>query len=91
MNPLSEKRKKSLDSYARYSSIAFQMLAIILAGVFGGIKLDEWLNLKVPVFTVSLSILSVILAIYYVTKDLLRSDRGSRSGKPDKHHEKQDQ
>jgi hypothetical protein len=69
------------------------MLAIILAGVFGGIKLDEWLKLKVPVFTVSLSILSVILAIYYVTKDLLRSDRGrgARSGKPDKHHENQDQ
>jgi len=70
---MSLKRKKnSLDNYARYSSIAFQMLAIILIGVFGGIKLDEWLNLEFPVFTVILSLLSVIGAIYFVTKDLIK-------------------
>ncbi|MCD4697982.1 MAG: AtpZ/AtpI family protein [Bacteroidales bacterium] len=61
-----------MDSYAKYSSIAFQMLFIILLGVFGGIKLDEWLNLHYPIFTVILSMLSVILAIYYVVKDLLK-------------------
>jgi F0F1-type ATP synthase assembly protein I len=65
-------RKKQLDSYAKYSGIAFQMLAIILIGVFGGVKLDAWLELKIPVFTVLLSLLSVILAIYYVVKDLLK-------------------
>jgi hypothetical protein len=48
------------------------MLAIILIGVFGGVKLDAWLELKIPVFTVLLSLLSVILAIYYVVKDLLK-------------------
>lgn len=46
---------------------------IILAGVFGGIKLDQWLNLKTPVFTIILSILSVIFAIYYVTRDLINT------------------
>ena len=76
MDPSPEKKKKSLDSYTRYSSIAFQMLIIILIGVFGGIKLDEWLKLTVPVFTIILSILSVILAIYTVTKDLLKPGRG---------------
>jgi F0F1-type ATP synthase assembly protein I len=70
-----EKKKKSLDSYTRYSSIAFQMLVIILIGVFGGIKLDEWLKLTFPVFTIILSILSVILAIYTVTRDLLKSGK----------------
>ena len=79
MNLLPGKKKKSLDDYARYSSIAFQMLVIILAGVFGGIKLDQWLKLKVPVFTIILSILSVILAIYYVTRDLIKS--GRKNGK----------
>ena len=74
MNRL-RKKKKYLDNYARYSSIAFQMLVIILLGVFGGIKLDQWLHLKFPVFTVVLSMLSVILAIYYVTKDLMKSDK----------------
>jgi len=78
-----EKKKKSLDSYTRYSSIAFQMLIIILIGVFGGIKLDEWLKLTVPVFTIILSILSVILAIYTVTKDLLKPGRGPEKRGPD--------
>jgi len=71
MNDLN-KKKNSLNNYAKYSSIAMQMLVIILLGVFGGYKLDEWLNLSVPVFTVLLSLLSVVLAIYTVTKDLLK-------------------
>lgn len=66
-----DKKKRLLDNYARYSSIAFQMLAIILIGVFGGYKLDQWLHTK-PVFTIILSFGSVILAIYFVTRDLLK-------------------
>lgn len=74
MDPL-KKKKIYLDNYARYSSIGFQMLAIILLGVFGGVKLDQWLHLKFPVFTVTLSILSVALAIYYAVKDFLKMNR----------------
>jgi hypothetical protein len=61
-----------LKVYARYSSIAFQMMAIIIAGVFGGIKLDAWLNLGFPVFTILLSMISVFFAIYFVIRDLLK-------------------
>lgn len=68
----SKRPKKTLNSYTRYSSIAFQMLVIILAGVFGGRELDKWLDMPFPVFTLVLSILAVILAIYSVIKDLLR-------------------
>jgi F0F1-type ATP synthase assembly protein I len=68
----SKKEKKALNSYARYSSIAFQMLVIMLAGVFGGRELDRWLDLQFPVFTLVLTILAVILAIYFVIKDLLK-------------------
>jgi len=50
------------------------MLVIILAGVFGGLKLDEWLKLNFPVFTVILSILSVSLAIFVVIKDLIKKE-----------------
>ncbi|MEI6883641.1 MAG: AtpZ/AtpI family protein [Bacteroidota bacterium] len=63
--------KKGLDQYARYSGIAFQMMAIIAGGAFGGLKLDQWLDTR-PVFTVTLSILSVFLSIYFVTRDLLK-------------------
>jgi hypothetical protein len=48
------------------------MFAIIGIGVFGGVKLDQWLNLGFPVFTVLLSILSVAASIYTAVKDLLR-------------------
>ncbi len=65
-------KKNPLKSYARYSAIAFQMLFIILAGVFGGIKLDEYLELKFPVFTLVFTVLAVVLAIYYTIKDASR-------------------
>ena len=71
MDP-SDKKKKALNAYARYSSIAFQMLVIILAGVFGGRALDRWIDLQFPVFTLVLTILAVVLSIYFVIKDLLR-------------------
>jgi F0F1-type ATP synthase assembly protein I len=63
--------KKGLNQYARYSGMAFQMMAIIVAGAFGGLKLDQWLSTK-PVFTVILSILSVFLSIYFAVRDLLK-------------------
>jgi hypothetical protein len=50
------------------------MIAIILIGVFGGIKLDEILNCK-PLFTAFLSFASVIMAIYFAIKDLLRNPK----------------
>jgi hypothetical protein len=61
-----------LNTYAKYSSLAFQMLAIILLGVWGGRKTDQWLNLSYPVFTALLSVVSVLLAVYYAIKDFIR-------------------
>jgi hypothetical protein len=68
----SDEKRPPLESYARYSNLAFQMFAIIGIGVFGGVKLDQWLKLKFPVFTVLFSILSVSAAIYNAVKDLLK-------------------
>jgi F0F1-type ATP synthase assembly protein I len=68
----SKKEKKALKAYARYSSIAFQMLVIMLAGVFGGRELDKWVEWEFPVFTLALTILGVFLAIYTVIKDLIK-------------------
>ncbi len=67
-----EKTTKSLSDYGKYSSLAFQMIAIILIGVFGGMKLDKWLDTRFPVFTVVLSFVSVMLALYYSLKDFIR-------------------
>jgi len=66
-----KKNKNSLNNYAKYSNIGMQMLVIILAGVWGGIELDKWLN-TTPVLTVILSLLAVSLSIYSVVKNLLK-------------------
>lgn len=48
------------------------MIFIILVGVFGGIKLDQLVRWDFPVFTVVLTILSVLFAMYYAIRDLIR-------------------
>jgi len=65
-------KKNPLNNYAKYSSIAMQMLVIILIGVYGGYKLDELLEIKFPVFTILLSLISVSLAIYVAIKDFIK-------------------
>ena len=68
-----QSRKSALSDYGRYSSLAFQMIAIILVGVFGGIKLDQVVRWEFPVFTLVLTILAVIMSMYYAVKDLIRN------------------
>jgi F0F1-type ATP synthase assembly protein I len=65
----------SLKFYAKYSSMGIQMLVIILIGVFGGYELDKLVKGNLPYFTVSLSIISVFIAIYLAVKDLLRTKK----------------
>ena len=69
------KPKKQLNDYARFSGIAFQMIGIMLLGVFGGKLLDDWLTNDKHYFVVIFAILSVVLAIYTVTKDLLNNKK----------------
>lgn len=62
-----------LNSYARYSNMAFQMVVIIALGVFGGIKVDQWLDSK-PWFTLVCTIAGVGIALYIAIKEALRSN-----------------
>ena len=65
------KKKKKFDDFIRYSSLAFEMVAIMGAGVFIGIKIDDWLELSFPAFTLGLMILFVIGAVYHVMRKFL--------------------
>lgn len=68
-----KKSKKALNDYARYSAIAFQMIAIIVIGMFGGMQLDKWItSIEFPIFTVVLSISGVVFATYYAIKDFIK-------------------
>jgi len=48
------------------------MMAIIAAGTFGGYKIDRWMKNDFKGFTLGLMILSVVLAIIYGTRNLLK-------------------
>lgn len=67
-----KKLNKQLSDYTKYSGIAFQMIAIIAAGVYAGVKLDEWLRFRFPVFTLIFILGSLVLAIYSVIRNLLK-------------------
>lgn len=54
----------------RHTGLALQMLVIILAGVLGGLKLDRWLKLGIPLCTIIFSALSIGLAIYVAVREM---------------------
>lgn len=62
--------KEQLMVYAKYSSIAFQMIAIILIFLFSGYQLDKWIQFKFPIFTVTFSIIGSFLSLYSLFKDI---------------------
>lgn len=67
----SERLKKGVNQFAKYSGLAFQMGGVIFITVWGGQKLDEITASKTPVFTIVLSLLGVIGAIYVAIKDFI--------------------
>jgi cytochrome c-type biogenesis protein CcmH/NrfF len=48
------------------------MIVIIVAGAFGGKALDEWLQWGFPVFTLVLTILTVVVAIVYGMREIFK-------------------
>lgn len=66
------KNHNSLKIYAKYSAIAFQMAAIILIGLWVGMKLDEFIEFSFPVFTVVLTFISFGAALYYLFRGITK-------------------
>lgn len=55
--------------------MAFQMGITVMASAWGGVKLDEYLQWKFPVFTVVFSLLGVTLAVYISIRDFIKKDK----------------
>ncbi len=70
-----QKQKKQLLKYARFSGIAFQMLAIIGIGSYAGVKLDQRIPNKYNLYTVFLSLFAVLLAIFVVIRRIISSSK----------------
>jgi len=69
--PSRNTKKRRFDQYLKYSNIVFQLFAAIFLGVWGGMKMDAWLNTK-PWFTVILSLAGVSAGLYLSLKDFIK-------------------
>lgn len=67
-------QKKYLSAYAKYSGLVFQMIIIILAGVFGGQYLDRWLKFSFPVLTLVLTLFGAGIAMYLLVREILKEN-----------------
>ena len=64
-----------LKFYAKYSTLALQMMVIIVGCAFGGRELDKWLEWNFPVFTVALTIFGVAAALIIGLRDLFNKQK----------------
>jgi len=58
--------------YAKFSAIVVEMIVVIIVFVYGGIWLDKKILFDFPVFTVVLSLLGVVGAIFILIKQIPR-------------------
>lgn len=71
---------RSLNNYARYSGMAFEMLFIIALGVFAGIKLDHVLQSE-PICSIICSLTGIAISFYVVIKDTLHINQNDHGEK----------
>ncbi len=62
--------KKALNSYAKYTGVAFQMMAIIGACAFIGYKIDQYYDHKVQWVTALACVIGVCMSIYQTIRQL---------------------
>ncbi|HNQ26548.1 MAG TPA: AtpZ/AtpI family protein [Aquaticitalea sp.] len=74
-NSNDQKKANQLSSYARYSSIAIQMFAIIGIGTYVGVKLDAHYPNRNNWFTLVFSLGSVIGAIIFVVRQIIANSK----------------
>lgn len=65
-------KKKYLNQYLKYSTIGFQMIAVVVAGALLGDWLDDKYNPDGKLYTVICSLLAIFLALYLALKELLK-------------------
>ena len=70
---LTDPQQSKFRDYSKFSAMFFQMGITIAFGVWSGMKLDEYFPItKFPLFTVSLSLLSIFASMYFVIRDVLK-------------------
>lgn len=71
-NQKENKQKNKFDSFIGYAGLGFEMMAIIGGFTFLGYKTDQWMKNEFKGFTFGLMVFSVIVALVYGTRSLLK-------------------
>ncbi len=66
----SHQKENPIRQYAVYSSVVFQMLAIIALGFWGGKKLNDYWEIQNNLLTVGIGLSGLGLALYNTIKQL---------------------
>lgn len=67
---INESGKQGLNNYAKYTGMAFQMMAIIGFSAFVGYKIDQFYEHQTQWVTAITCVFGVILSIYQTIKQL---------------------
>ncbi len=69
-----DEAKEQVNNFARYSGIAFQMLATIGLFVFIGYKIDQNRDTESMIFSAILGLVGVILSLVQVVRSLNKTN-----------------
>ena len=70
--PDNKEKQSQAKQYMKYSGIAFQMIAVLLLALWGGMKLDEKMGMENPIFTVVFLLLGVGGSMYLIIKGVTK-------------------
>ena len=62
-------KNKNKSSIWKYAGLTFQIMAVIGLSLFGGMKIDNWLNLSKPLFIWILPLFFIIAVIVRIVID----------------------
>jgi hypothetical protein len=63
--------KSPKNDYIKYSGIGIQLLVVVFLVTYAGFWLDRYFQTAKPIFSILFGILSVVLGIWFMVKELL--------------------
>ena len=77
-------KESPIHQYSVYSNLAIEMGVVIALGVFGGVKLDNLLNIS-PLFTILCSLASIAIAMFLVIRSLTKPQNKAKHEQKNTH------
>ena len=63
-------KQSAIQTYLKYSGLAFQLLAAVGLAAWGGIKLDEYFDNRFPFITLLLVVLALVGSMFLLIRQL---------------------